>query len=304
MKISAVINTINEEKNIVDCLKSLDWVDEIVVVDMDSDDKTKELCYKYTKNVFNHKRTGYVEPARNFAIKQAKGDWILIVDADERIPKQLAARLYEIASDGNVNFVRIPRKNLIFNEWLQHSRWWPDYNIRFFKKGMVEWQSAIHSIPITYGEGLTLPANEELSLTHLNYPTVASYFERFHRYTQIQSKELIKGEYKFHWTDLISKPLGEFFSRFFAGEGYKDGLHGLVVAILQAFSEFTVYLLVWEHKEFEKKQTATFTKDLDQLFVVKIKEFLYWFYTFRLSFTKPLLSRIILKIKRKIVPSL
>src|SRR5689334_15403747 len=109
MKISAVINTLNEEKNIANCLKSHNWVDEIIVVDMDSDDKTKELCYKYTKNVFNHKRTGYVEPARNFAIKQATGDWIFIIDADERCPKQLAAKLYEVSSEDRYNFVRVPR---------------------------------------------------------------------------------------------------------------------------------------------------------------------------------------------------
>src|SRR3989344_5665200 len=140
MKISAIINTLNEEKNIVDCLESLDWVDEIIVVDMDSADKTKDLSYKYTKNVFNHKRMGYVEPARNFAIRQAKGDWLLIIDADERIPKDLAAKLYQVALEDKYNFVRIPRKNIAFGEWLQHSRWWPDYNIRFFKKGQVEWQ--------------------------------------------------------------------------------------------------------------------------------------------------------------------
>ncbi len=304
MKISAVINTINEEKNIVECLKSLDWVDEIVVVDMESDDKTKELCYKYTKNVFNHKRMGYVEPARNFAIKQAKGDWIIIVDADERVPKELAASLYQIASEDKYNFARIPRKNIAFGEWLKHSRWWPDYNIRFFKKGKVEWQNSIHSVPITYGEGLTLEAKEELSLTHYNYPTINSYFERFYRYTKVQSKELIKKEYKFHWTDLVTKPLNEFFSRFFAGQGYKDGLHGLVLAMLQAFSEFTVYLLVWENQGYKKQTGQNFLKELNQLFEQKFKEFLYWFYTFRLDLTSGLFRRLILRFKRKVTPKL
>ncbi len=299
MKISAVINTLNEEKNITDCLKSLDWVDEIIVVDMESDDKTKELTYKYTKNVFNHKRIGYVEPARNFAIKQATGDWIFIIDADERVPKTLAAKLYQVATEDRYNFVRIPRKNILFDQWLKHSRWWPDYNIRFFKKGMVEWQNAIHSIPVTYGEGFTLPPLEELSLTHFNYPSIESYFTRFHRYSKIQSKELIKKDYKFHWTDLISKPLSEFFSRFFAGEGYKDGLHGLVLAILQAFSEFMVYLLVWEHQGFKKQEGKPFLDEFFSLIKDKQKEFHYWLLTLRIDLSKITRQKIALKILRK-----
>ena len=97
IKISAVVNTRNEEKNLDACLKSLNFVDEIVVVDMESEDKTKQIAKKYTNKVFNYDNVGYVEPARNFAINKAKGDWILIVDADERVPRSLAVKLMEIA---------------------------------------------------------------------------------------------------------------------------------------------------------------------------------------------------------------
>jgi len=103
-KISAVVNTYNEEKNIDACLKSLNFVDEIVVVDMESQDKTKKIAKKYTDKVFNYEKIDYVEPARNFAISKATGDWILIVDADERVPRPLAVKLMEIAEKDQADF--------------------------------------------------------------------------------------------------------------------------------------------------------------------------------------------------------
>lgn len=299
MKISALINTINEEKNITECLKTLDWVDEIVVVDMDSDDKTKDLSYKFTKNVFNHKRMGYVEPARNFGIKQTTGDWILILDADERIPNQLAAKLYQIAVEDKVNFVRIPRKNLVFGQWLQHSRWWPDHNVRFFKKGNVHWQNAIHSIPITYGEGLTLPAEENLAIVHYHYHTLSEFLERMFRYTKIQSQEIIKSGYKFKVSDIIEKPIAEFLSRFFFGQGYKDGLHGLALSSLQAFSELVLYLRIWEEQGFPKHSGAKFEAQVETSFAAKAKEFKYWLLTLKLTQTKKPLDKLLLKIRRR-----
>jgi len=134
IKISAVINTRNESENIFDCLNSLKFCDEIVVVDMESTDNTKEIAKQFTDKVFDHPMVGYVEPARNFAISKAIGDWILVIDADERIPKTLAIKLEEIAEKNEIDYVRIPRQNLIFGQWVRHSRWWPDFNIRFFKK--------------------------------------------------------------------------------------------------------------------------------------------------------------------------
>jgi len=300
MKISAVVNTLNEEVNIADCLESLAWVDEIVVVDMESDDKTKDIAYRYTKNVFNHKRVGYVEPARNFAISKTTGDWIMILDADERVPHPLAAKLIEIADENKTNFVRIPRQNIIFDNWIEHSRWWPDYNIRFFKRGRVEWQDEIHSIPITHGEGVTLDAKKELSITHYHYTNIDQYLDRLRRYTDIQSKALIEQGYKLDWTDLVTKPISEFLSRFFAGQGYQDGLHGLALAGLQAFSEYIVYLKVWQAQGFKKQTGKKFIDDLQLLLKNKRKEFTYWIATVQLEHTQGKLSRLLLRIKRKL----
>lgn len=265
VKISVVINTLNEEINLSRALTSIkSLADEIVVCDMHSDDKTVEIAKKFGAKVYDHERTNYVEPARNFALRCAQGKHILVLDADEEIPATLAKKLKKIADENKVDYVRIPRKNIIFGKWLRHSRWWPDYNIRFFKKGKVIWNSKIHSVPKTFGQGIELEANEENALIHYNYVSSDQYLERLTRYSQIQADQLIESGYKFSWQDLISKPVSEFLSRFFAGEGYKDGVHGLVLACLQAFSEFVVYVRVWEKQGFEEQETPEVFSEIEK----------------------------------------
>lgn len=301
INISAVVNTRNEEKNLEGCLKALQFADEIIVVDMESEDNTKKIAKSFTDKVYDHKMVGYVEPARNFAISKAIGSWVLIVDADERIPITLANKLIQITQEDEVDFVRIPRKNLIFGQWTQHSRWWPDYNIRFFKKGTVEWQNEIHSIPVTTGVGINLDPEEDFAIEHHHYNSIDEYFERSLRYSSQQAKELINSGYKFDAKDLLGKPISEFISRFFAGEGYKDGLHGLVLAFLQFFSVMLIYLKVWQHEGHEPKKAGFFTPVWQKIFVEKFKELRYWFLTVLIQSEPQKAKRILLKLKRKII---
>jgi len=254
VKLSVVINTLNEEKNLPRCLKAVrGWVDEIVVVDMHSEDKTRQIAKKAGARVYKHKRTGYVEPARNFAISKAKGEWILVVDADEVVSGGLKKRIDKIIKKPGADYYRVPRKNIIFGKWIKHSRWWPDYNIRFFRKGFVDWSEIIHSVPVTTGKGADLEAKEENALVHYHYESIEQFVVRMNNYTSRHAELLVKDGYKFDWSDLVRKPGGEFLSRYFAGEGYKDGVHGLALAGLQALSELVLYLKVWQKEGFSEK---------------------------------------------------
>lgn len=254
-KISVVINTLNEEENLPKALKSVkSFAYEVIVVDMESTDNTVKIAKESGAKVYAHKRTGYVEPARNYAISKISGDWVLILDADEEVPPGLADKLIEIVNQPEADYFAIPRKNIVFNKWLRNSRWWPDYNLRFFRKGKVVWDDEIHSIPLTEGKGADLEANEELAIIHHNYNSVEQYIERLNRYTTIQAKQLrIKGK-KTDWRNFIKKPTGEFLSRYFAGKGYKDGVHGLALASLQAFSELVVEVKLWELSRFAERE--------------------------------------------------
>ena len=274
-KISVVINTLNEEQNLPRVLASIKGLaDEIIVVDMESDDGTVKIAKEAGAKVYMHKKTGYVEPARNFAIGKATGDWILILDADEELSQDLKDKTREIAmpagrqvnSPTPTDYYRIARKNVIFGKWMEHTGWWPDYNIRFFKKGKVTWNEIIHSVPTTLGEGKDLPAEEQLAIVHNNYPDLDAYLVRMNRYTSIQAKLLQQEGRRYHfvWRDLIIAPSKEFISRYFTGEGYKDGAHGLALSLLQAFSELTIYLKVWQSEKFQP-QAITIDESLPML---------------------------------------
>jgi len=254
-KISAVINTLNNGSIIERAIKSVKWADEIVICDMHSEDKTVEIAKKLGAKVYTHKRLEYVEPARNFAISKASNEWILLLDPDEEIPHTLKERLIEIATKfKQIDYVKMPRKNIIFGAWMKASMWWPDLNVRFFRKGKIEWSNKIHQPPKVFGEGLDLSADEKWAIVHYHYQSITQFLERMIRYTKVQSDELVRQGYKFDWRDLIKKPLSEFLGRFFANKGFEDGLHGLVLGLLQAFSFFVVYLRVWEQEEFKQKE--------------------------------------------------
>ncbi len=273
--ISVVINTLNEEKNLPRAIASVkNLADEVVVTDMESDDGTTEVAKKLGAKVFSHKRIGYVEPARNFAISKASGEWVLVLDADEEISKSLSISLSKIVKKPKADYYRIPRKNMIFGKWMEHTRWWPDYNIRFFRKGFVSWSEDIHSVPLTKGKGGDIPVKVELAIVHHNYVSIESYIERMLRYSKVQSEELMKNGYVFVWTDLIRKPLNEFFGRFFVGEGFKDGIHGLALSFLQAFSELTLYLRIWEKQGFTDQQISK--KEISKEFNKAIKDSKWW----------------------------
>lgn len=248
--------------------------DEIVLIDMTSSDEIRIPARKYKAKVFKHKRVMWVEPVRNFGIEKALGEWILIIDPDEKIPQRLSIKLRSLAAKSKSDYFRLPRRNLVFGKWLKHSRWWPDYNIRFFRKGSVSWNEVIHSVPLTTGKGSDLMASEENAIIHYHYTSIDEYLEKMTRYTTQHSKLLIKDGYKFRWQDLIRKPANEFLSRYFQAEGYKDGVHGLALAGLQVVSELTLYLKVWQTENF-KKMTPDVQRVSRQMKETE-KDFHYW----------------------------
>ena len=134
MSLSIALITLNEEANIERCLSSLkSFADEIILVDMGSTDQTLQKAKEFSAKIFTHPYTGFVEPARNYALDKTQGDWVFLIDADEELPKTLKLLLKELIREKSKSFYRVPRKNIIFGRWIKHAYWWPDYQIRFFK---------------------------------------------------------------------------------------------------------------------------------------------------------------------------
>ncbi len=274
-KLSIVINAQNAEKDLSCVLASIkNLADEIVVIDQGSTDNTSKIAKEFGAKIYKHESVKYVELTRNFAIGKATGDWILILDPDEEIGKELALEIKKVIKENKADYYRIPRKNIIFGKWIANTLWWPDYQTRLFKKGKVSWSEVIHSVPITMDKGGDFVANENLAIIHHNYRTVEEYLEKLNRYTSVQADILVKDGYVFNWKDLIGKPFKEFIARYFTGQGYKDGIHGLALSLLQAFSELVVYIKVWQVDKFKESEVGVIPV-IDEM-RNKEKELHYW----------------------------
>lgn len=248
--ISAVINTLNEEHNIEACIKSLQWVDEVIVVDQFSDDKTAEQAKKLGAKVFTHKRTGFVEPARNFAIEKATSDWVLVVDADERIPAALAKEIQKtIAHAPLEQFVfNIAERNEVLGKWIQHGTLWPDFHPRLFRKGSISWPKTVHDRPDLPDDIPAIGPSEELSIHHYSYSytTLAGFLDRYVKYSEKEAEAMKERGYKFRRRHILVIPWREFKLRYFTTKGYSDGFHGLAIALLFACYRVISVMQYWE----------------------------------------------------------
>ncbi len=243
--ISGVIVTHNSQNEILDCLESLNsFVDEIVVLDLDSGDLTVEVATKNKARVISHKPVEFVELVRQEAINLATHEWIVLLDPDERLSPGIKAELKRIAAENKFDAVNIPRKNIFFGNWIKHTNFWPDRQIRFFKKSNIVWSNKIHSYPKINGIILDLAAKEEWAIEHYGYNNFSEFFERQNRYSTVEAQS---GNYRF--VNLIWKPLREFLVRFVKHHGYKDGFLGVSLVYSLMITQLMIQIKLWEKSQ-------------------------------------------------------
>jgi glycosyltransferase involved in cell wall biosynthesis len=247
--ISAVINTFNEEHNIRQCLECLKWCDEIIIVDMYSEDNTIGIAREYTDKIYYFNRSGYVEPARKYAVEQATGDWILLVDADELIPVALKELLIKTISDGNAEVVHIPRKNFIMGEWIKYTGWWPDYQARFFLKGKAVFTDTIHAgtrVPETAKE-FHVPYRLAVGIEHFAYIDSEHFVSKLNRYTTIEAGQMFDQRKKFSLLRMFIAGIRGFQVRYVSEKGYRDGYRGFFLSLMMGFYGVLTYVKLWEN---------------------------------------------------------
>lgn len=250
MKITGITVIKGRPDHVYACLASLDRLsDEILVADIGMEKALFEEVVKMKKvTVIPMGEVTHVELIRETLKKMAKHEYVLFLDADEELPTSLSEELKKIYAKYDI--IRIPRKNIVFNTWVQHSRWWPDYQIRLFKKTMLTWPTKIHQQPEIRGGVFELPGEEKFAIVHHNYDSVDDYIIRMMRYAKIEAGEKIEQKKEFHLKEATQNAISEFVSRYFAGEGYKDGMLGFTLAILQLFYSFLVYFYYWEKRKY------------------------------------------------------
>jgi glycosyltransferase involved in cell wall biosynthesis len=298
MKLSAVISTYNSASVIEECLKSLAFADEILVVDHKSEDDTAKIARRFTKHIFSQPNDPEkIDLQKNYGFEKAHGDWILSIDADERVSEALAKEIRS-AIDLDSGFVayKMPRRNIIFNKWIEHSIWWPDLQLRLFQKNKGKYaKTKVHQdleIDGTVGE-LQQP------LDHENYQSISQYLTKMDRYTENEANDFVSQNTHFMWIDIVRMPVQDFLKTFFLQEGYKDGLHGLVLSILQGFYMFLVITKVWEKQGFREENSPNFLSTLVEEWERLQQEITYWILTAMASSSSNPLKKISYKLQRK-----
>ena len=257
-KISVVILTRNEESNIKECLETVKWADEIIVIDDESTDKTVEIARCYTDKVISHPLNDNFSAQRNLGIDNASGDWILQMDADERVTEELKEKILELLAKGSdLSAFRFRRLNNFCGRFMKYGGENLHRPLRLFKKGNARFLisgSRVHEeIKIDGGIG-----DIDADMEHYNFPDISHYISTQNHYSGIEAKDLFDKvgliPEKRLRKELVVGPLKLFFKIYIKRKGYKDGLHGLIFAALSAWRRFLIYARYWEmNREFYGK---------------------------------------------------
>lgn len=250
-RISAVIKAKNEETQILDCLESVrGFADEILVVNDDSSDKTAVLAISAGARVVNVTRGSQpLNVLDKVGFLSATGEWLLRLDADERLTPTLADKLKAIVAENKFSGVRFARKNMMFGDWARHGGWFRSDQLRFFRADAWDrsWNLDVHSqVPVT-GPIVTLPAIEKFATVHHDYDNVPQFISRtLLGYAQQEAKERFEAGRRFSPFRLVSAPPRRFFGRYIIRGGWRDGPRGLVLAALLAAYDLCIETCLWD----------------------------------------------------------
>ncbi len=244
ISVSVAIITHNEESNIHDALKSVDEFEDVIVVDAFSEDKTVEICKTFNCRFFQHKWQGFARQKQT-AMDYAEKQWVLILDADERVTPDLQKEIELKIADNSFNGYYIPRKNFFLGKWIKHSGWWPDHTLRLFRKDMSHMETReVHEKVNVKGPVGYLQAPFE----HYTYRTISDYIKKMENYSDLAAKEMRGKGMVASVLSMLFSPVVVFIKMYVVRQGFRDGGHGIVLAILYSIYTFLKYLKVLENR--------------------------------------------------------
>lgn len=237
-KISVAIITQNEEKNIRECLESLRWADEIVVVDSGSTDKTQEICRQYGARVFEERWQGFAGQ-KNSAVAKARNGWVLSVDADERVPAELQEEIVRVLDQKSpLDGYFLARKNFFLGKWIRRCGWYPDFNLRLFRKDRGHFEDReVHERVEVQGKVGYL----RNPLEHFTYRSLSDFIQRLDRYSTLAAREMKKEGRRFRYPDLFFRPPFTFIQMYLIRAGFLEGYFGFLLSVLYSFYTFVKY---------------------------------------------------------------
>jgi glycosyltransferase involved in cell wall biosynthesis len=244
--LTVITLTLNEERNIGACLESARWADELIVVDSGSTDRTIDIVRSFPVRVYTIAWQGYGK-ARNDAIQQATGDWILWLDADERVTPELAEEIRSIvvADLPEVDGYAIARRAYFLGRWIRHSGWYPGRVVRLFRRGKARFsETRVHEqLQI---DGTVIPGKHDL--LHFTDPDLHHYLAKSNKYTSLAAEDMYAVGRRFAMRDLLVRPPFQFVKMYLLRGGFLDGVEGFILAVLSAAYVFSKYAKLRERQ--------------------------------------------------------
>ena len=246
--ITAIVLTRNSEMHLDDCLKSIDWVDEIVIVDSQSKDKTLDIAKKYKTRIIEAKRVGFSDK-RNLGAKVARCRWVLYVDADERVTPELRREIKSAVNQPSLvnskfSAYAIPRRNIILGREMKNGGWWPDYAKRLFLKSKLKkWKGELHEEPQFEGE----LGQIENPLVHLKHDNLSDMVDKTNEWSEIEARLMYEADHpRMNVVRFLTAMAREFGLRMVRYQAFRDGAEGIIYALYQVYSRFVSYAKLWE----------------------------------------------------------
>lgn len=247
--ISVIILTKNEEKNILDCLETVSWADEIIVLDDNSQDRTldvvKNLSFNKKIKIYKKSLDGDFASQRNYALSKASKEWVLFLDADERMSSDLREEINKVLIEEKNKEVNegfcILRKDVMFGKLLKHGEVGDIKLLRMAKKNSGKWEGKVHEQWQINGKVSEL----ENYILHFPHQRISEFLKEINFYSSIRAKELYERRTKFSPIDIILYPKGKFILNYILKLGFLDGLEGLIFAIIMSFHSFLVRGKLW-----------------------------------------------------------
>jgi glycosyltransferase involved in cell wall biosynthesis len=241
--LSIIIITKDEQDNIKDCLESVKWADEIIVVDSGSVDKTEEICRKYTDNLYAKDWPGFgIQKQR--ALDLASHEWVLSIDADERVTPDLKDEIISVLSSNfNINGYLIPRLSNYFGKDIRHTGWYPDYTLRLVKRQKSYFTKDIVHEKMVVDGSITKLSNHFL---HYPYKDIAHHMKKINDYSSLSAEKMFSNGKYISWPMVLLKTLFGFIRAYIFRRGFLDGWVGLIVSISTGLSTYLKYLKLKE----------------------------------------------------------
>jgi len=252
-KLSVAIITKNEEANIRACLESVRWADDVVVVDSGSTDQTLKICAEFPVRIFAEEWQGFARQ-KNSAIAKTRHEWVLSLDADERVTGGLQEEIAKVLeSNSPLDGYFVGRKNFFLGRWIKHCGWHPDFNLRLFQKerGLFE-EREVHERVMVQGQVGYLKE----PLEHYTYRTLSDFILRLDRYSSLAAREMRREGRRFRRSDLWLRPPFTFLQMYLLRAGFLEGYFGFLLSVLYSFYTFAKYSKLKEIQSLEDPQPA------------------------------------------------